>query len=94
MIVSAITAHMLASVTRCAMKRAAVPSMLVVVVLFAVAVIAEAQQEKKVPRIGFDIRDAFLDGLRQVGYVEGQNLETGMMTDILAATKVVFGRFL
>jgi hypothetical protein len=34
------------------MKRAAVPSILVVVVLVAVAVIAEAQQPKKVPRIG------------------------------------------
>ena len=35
------------------MKRAAVPSILVAVVLFAVAVIAEAQQTKKVPRIGY-----------------------------------------
>ena len=35
------------------MKKAAVPSILVVVVLLAVAVIAEAQQPKKVPRIGF-----------------------------------------
>ena len=32
------------------MKRAAVPSILVAVVLLAVAVIAEAQQPKKVPR--------------------------------------------
>jgi hypothetical protein len=35
------------------MKKAAVPSILVVVVLFAVAVIAEAQQAGKVPRIGY-----------------------------------------
>ena len=35
------------------MKRAAVPSILVVVVLLAVAVIAEAQQPKKIPRIGY-----------------------------------------
>jgi hypothetical protein len=35
------------------MKKAAVPSILVAVVLVAVAVIAEAQQPKKVPRIGF-----------------------------------------
>jgi hypothetical protein len=35
------------------MKRAAVPSILVVVVLLAVGVIAEAQQPKKVPRIGY-----------------------------------------
>ena len=34
------------------MKRAAVPSILVAVVLLAVTVIAEAQQPKKVPRIG------------------------------------------
>jgi hypothetical protein len=36
------------------MKRAAVPSILVVVVFLALAVIAEAQQPKKVPRIGYD----------------------------------------
>ena len=35
------------------MKKAAVPSILVVVVLLAVGVIAEAQQPKKVPRIGY-----------------------------------------
>ena len=35
------------------MKRAAVPSILVVVVLLAVAVITQAQQTKKIPRIGF-----------------------------------------
>ena len=35
------------------MKKAAVPSILVAVVLLAVAVIAEAQQPKKVPRMGF-----------------------------------------
>ena len=34
------------------MKRAAVPSILVVVVLLALGVTAEAQQPKKVPRIG------------------------------------------
>ena len=39
--------------TRCAMKRAAVPSILVAVVFLAVAVIAEAQQPKKVARIGY-----------------------------------------
>ena len=35
------------------MKKAAVSSILVAVVLLAVAVIAEAQQPKKVPRIGY-----------------------------------------
>ena len=35
------------------MKKAAVPSILVAVVLLAVAVIAEAQQPKKVYRIGY-----------------------------------------
>ena len=35
------------------MKKAAVPSILVAVVLLAVAVIAEAQQPKKVPLIGY-----------------------------------------
>jgi hypothetical protein len=35
------------------MKRAAVPSILVAVVLLALGVIAEAQQVKKIPHIGF-----------------------------------------
>ena len=35
------------------MKKAAVTSILVAVVLLAVAVIAEAQQPKKIPRIGY-----------------------------------------
>jgi len=35
------------------MKKAAVPSILVAVVLLAVAVIVEAQQPKKIPRIGY-----------------------------------------
>jgi hypothetical protein len=35
------------------MKRAAVPSILVAVVLLALGVIAEAQQPKKVPRTGY-----------------------------------------
>ena len=34
------------------MKKAAVPSILIAVVLLALAVIADAQQPKKVPRIG------------------------------------------
>ena len=66
------------------MKRAAVPSILVVVVVLAVAVIAEAQQPKKVPRIGYltstdpsteSIRfEPFQAALRELGYIEGQNI--------------------
>ena len=65
------------------MKKAAVPSILVVVVLLAVGVTADAQQPKKVYRIGL-LRgssastakrqiDAFRDGLRELGYVESKN---------------------
>ena len=62
------------------MKKAAVPSILIAVVLLAVAVIAEAQQPKKVPRIGYLAgvgsapNEAFLQGLRDLGYVEGKNV--------------------
>jgi putative tryptophan/tyrosine transport system substrate-binding protein len=66
------------------MKKAAVPSILVVVVLLAVGVIAEAQQPKKVPRIGYLAvasastiparTEAFRQGLRELGYVEGKNI--------------------
>jgi putative tryptophan/tyrosine transport system substrate-binding protein len=66
------------------MKRAAVPSILVVVVLLALGVIAEAQQPKKVFRIGYlSSADAARDSarsdairlaLRELGYVEGQNI--------------------
>ena len=66
------------------MKRAAVPSILVVVVLLAVAVIADAQQPKKVPRIGYlsssdpatesTRAEAIRLALRELGYIEGQNI--------------------
>jgi putative ABC transport system substrate-binding protein len=66
------------------MKKAAVPSSLVVVVLLAVAVIAEAQQPTKVPRIGYlsagQVKEtgaryeAFRQVLRELGYVEGKNI--------------------
>ena len=59
------------------MKRAVVPSILVAVVLLAVAVIAEAQEPTKVPRIGClfanfpttspDRSEAFRQGLRELG---------------------------
>jgi putative tryptophan/tyrosine transport system substrate-binding protein len=65
------------------MKKAALLSLLVVVIQLAVAVIAEAQQPAKVPRIGILIGssasanaariEAFRQGLRELGYVEGKN---------------------
>jgi putative tryptophan/tyrosine transport system substrate-binding protein len=66
------------------MKKAAVPSILVAVVLLAVGVIAEAQQPKKVPRIGYlSPSDAATEStrsepirraLRELGYIDGQNI--------------------
>jgi putative ABC transport system substrate-binding protein len=68
------------------MKRAAVPSILIAVVLLLVAVIAEAQQPKKAPRIGYlSIGDPATEStrseairlvLRELGYIEGQNIAT------------------
>jgi len=52
--------------------------------LFALSVRAEAQQAKKIPLVGIltpdpvaarvQLFDAFKKGLREVGYVEGQNI--------------------
>jgi putative tryptophan/tyrosine transport system substrate-binding protein len=66
------------------MTKAAVPSILVAVILLAVAVIAEAQQPKKVSRLGYlSNTDAATDSaraegirlaLRELGYIEGQNI--------------------
>jgi putative ABC transport system substrate-binding protein len=68
------------------MKKAAVPSILVIVVLLAVGVTAEAQQPKKVPRIGYlsssdpatesTRAEAVRLALRERGYIEGQNIAT------------------
>src|SRR5262245_55204791 len=65
------------------MKKAAVP-ILVAVILFTVAVVTEAQQPKKVFRIGYlSNADAATDSaraggirlaLRELGYIEGQNI--------------------
>ena len=62
------------------MKRAAVSSILIAVVLLAVGVIAEAQQAEKVFGIGYlgssgsGSPRAFRQGLRDLGYVEGRNV--------------------
>src|SRR5215831_110247 len=66
------------------MKRAAVPSILVVVILLAVGVTAGAQQPGKIPRIGFlgnstaaleeNLVEPFRQGLHDLGYVEGKNI--------------------
>ena len=64
------------------MKKAAVPSILVAVILLAVGATSEAQQPAKVPRIGYlglsDLSSpafqSFQQGLREVGYIESQNV--------------------
>src|SRR5882724_5762371 len=68
----------------CAIKKAGVLSILLVVVLLAVAVMAEAQQPAKIPRIGYvsgtgdssnqgPYVEALRQGLRELGYIEGKN---------------------
>jgi putative ABC transport system substrate-binding protein len=67
-----------------AMKKAGISSILLAVILLAVAAIAEAQQQSKVPKIGWldsgpTVRDTrlgevFLRRLRELGYVEGKNI--------------------
>jgi len=66
------------------MRKAGVLSILIAVTLLTVGVIAEAQQPAKVPRIGYLIggslssisnrTEAFRQGLRELGYVEGKNI--------------------
>ena len=66
------------------MTKASLPSIFIAVALVAVGVITEAQQPKKVSKIGFlialspssvpDRVEAFRQGLRDLGYVEGQNV--------------------
>jgi putative tryptophan/tyrosine transport system substrate-binding protein len=66
------------------MKKAAVPSILVAVILLAVGVTAEAQQPARIHRIGIlspssgsvlSARvEAFRQRLRELGYVEGKNI--------------------
>lgn len=66
------------------MRKAGVFSILIAVVLLAVGVIADAQQPAKIPRIGYISGtsrsvelariEAFRQGLRELGYVEGKNI--------------------
>ena len=65
------------------MKKTGLSSILLALTLLTVFVIAEAQQSKKVPRIGYltpsisvnrSYSEAFRQGLRDLGYVEGKNL--------------------
>jgi putative ABC transport system substrate-binding protein len=58
-----------------------IPVFTLCAMLFAFCLPAEAQQPKKVPRIGFlsgtssnPRREAFSQGLRELGYVEGKNV--------------------
>ncbi|HEX9273003.1 MAG TPA: ABC transporter substrate-binding protein [Candidatus Binatia bacterium] len=66
------------------MKKAAALPILVAVMLLCVALIAEAQEPKRIPRIGFLTGgslsvfpgriEAFRQGLRELGYVERKNI--------------------
>jgi putative tryptophan/tyrosine transport system substrate-binding protein len=66
------------------MKKTAAPAIFAVLVLLAVAVIAEAQQQGKIFRIGFldtstasgsaVLVDAFRQELRKLGWIEGKNI--------------------
>jgi putative tryptophan/tyrosine transport system substrate-binding protein len=66
------------------MKKAALPSILVTVVMLAGAVLAEAQQTGKIFRIGFLdpsnasgsalLVDAFRQELTKLGWIEGKNI--------------------
>jgi putative ABC transport system substrate-binding protein len=63
------------------LRKTALGSILFAGALLAVAFTVEAQQQKKIPRIGYVSSDfnstrieAFRQGLRDLGYVEGQNI--------------------
>src|SRR5215468_9436695 len=62
------------------MNKVAVSSFLVAVMLLAGAVLADAQQPAKIPWIGYlasggsGPSPAFIQGLRDLGYIEGKNI--------------------
>src|SRR5947209_2608287 len=66
------------------MKKVGWSSILVAALVFALGAMAQAQQAAKVPRVGFlgtaspssvsDRVEAFRQGLRELGYVEGKNI--------------------
>ena len=65
------------------LRKTALGSILFAGAVLAVAVIVEAQQQKKIPRIGYLAgnratityrTDAFRQGLRQLGYAEGKDI--------------------
>jgi putative ABC transport system substrate-binding protein len=66
------------------MKKATSLSILIAIVVLAFGLIAEAQQAEKVPRIGYlsgsppssiaERIEAFRQGLRELGYMEGKNI--------------------
>jgi putative ABC transport system substrate-binding protein len=66
------------------MKKTALLSILIVAVQLTIGVVAEAQQPTKIPRIGYLApaslsalaarTEAFRQGLRELGYVEGKNV--------------------
>jgi putative ABC transport system substrate-binding protein len=66
------------------MNKFGLPSILIAVVLLVVAIIAEAQQPKKVPRIAYfsagsassqaSRLDVFKQGLQELGYAEGKDI--------------------
>jgi putative ABC transport system substrate-binding protein len=66
------------------MNKAGWSSIVAAAILLGIAVLVDAQQPKKIPRIGFlsatfpspnpARREAFRQGLRELGYVEGKNI--------------------
>jgi putative tryptophan/tyrosine transport system substrate-binding protein len=73
--------------TRCELKKVGWSSILVAALVLALGAMAQAQQPKKVPRIGYLVTgfssssssslnlEAFRQGLRDFGYIEGKNIQ-------------------